>query len=176
MKNDGVKRLSSLAMFLALATLLNYVENLLPVLIPLPGIKLGLANTMNIIVLYFFGKKEYFSIGFLRVLLISVMFNGLFTNGFWLSFSGFLLSAIVVMLLSNIKNLSVYSLSISSAVFHSIGQICCAIVLYATPTDIPFNLILYLPILVLCSVITGFIISCIASLSIKRLEKISLFK
>ena len=109
MKNNEVKRISSLAMFLALALLLNYLEHLIMPMVG-PGIKLGLANTLNLIVLYFFGKKEYFSIGFLRVLIMSLLFNGLFSNSFFLSISGFLLSSIVVILISNIKNMSIFSL------------------------------------------------------------------
>lgn len=175
MKNNRVKRISSLAMFLALAILLNYVENFIPS-IGIPGVKLGLANTMNLIILYFYGRKEYFAIGFLRVLLMSVMFTGLFSNGFYLSLCGFLLSSAVVIGLSYLKHLSVFSLSIASAVFHGIGQICCAVILYATADGSSVYLFSYLPILILSGVISGTLIAFISSLSIARLEKLPIFK
>lgn len=176
MRNHLVKKISTLSMFLALAVLLNYLENLIPVIIPVPGVKLGLANTMNIIILYFYGKKEYFSIGLLRVILVSVMFSGLFTNGFYLSMSGFLLSSIVVMSLSFIHKLSIYSLSVASAVFHGIGQIACAVILYANNDGTSIYLFTYLPILIVSGLITGIVIAYISSLTITRLEKTSIFK
>lgn len=176
MRSDTVKKISYLSMFLALAVLLNYVENLIPVPIAIPGVKLGLANTMNIIILYFFGRKEYFFIGLLRVILMSVMFTGIFTNGFWLSLSGFLLSSGIVLLLSFSRHLSIFSLSVSSAIFHGIGQICCAVILYSTADGSSIYLFSYLPVLILSGVISGVLIAWISSLIIKRLEKISLFR
>ena len=175
MNNNLVKRISSLALFLALAILLNYIENLIPLPVIVPGLKLGLANTMNLIILYFYGKKEYFSIGFLRVLLISLMFSGIFSNAFFLSMSGFLLSSIAVMLLSNIKGLSLYSLSVTSAIYHGIGQILCAIVLYWTGDGSSIYLLTYIPILSISGVITGLGIAFISKITIERLEKTTLF-
>ncbi len=177
MKNTMIKRISALAMFLALAVLLNYLENFLPVLIPLPGVKLGLANTMNLIILYFFGRRNYFSIGFLRVLLICLMFNGLFTNGFYLSMSGFLLSSTMVILCSYFKKLSLFSLSVISAVFHGIGQIICSVFLFSTPGNGPeLFYFTYLPILVISGIVTGILIAFISKLTIKRLESMYFFK
>ena len=176
MRNNTITKISTLSMFLALAVLLNYVESFFPTIVPIPGVKLGLANTMNLILLYFFGRKEYFSIGFLRVLLMSVMFTGLFTNGFFLSMSGFLLSSIVVLLLSINKNFSIFSLSVASAVFHGIGQIICAVILNANPDGTSIYLFSYLRVLVVSSIITGTLIALLSSLTIERLEKTSVFK
>lgn len=171
MNTLSIKKLSSLSTFLALSILLSYIENFLPTLIPLPGIKLGLANTLNIIILYFYGKKEYFLIGLLRVILMSLLFNGLFSYSFFLSLTGFLLSSLIVLFLTKFKNLSIYSLSICSAIFHSIGQIICAIIIYSS-----LYISFYLSILTLCSIFTGTFIACISSITISKLEKINYFK
>jgi len=163
MKRNNVTTLTALAMFLALATLLNYIENFIPVFAP--GIKLGLANTINIIVLYFFGRRNYFLIGLFRVILVSVMFTGLFSSNFIFSFLGFIFSSLIVIILSFSSRVSIYSLSISSAIFHSLGQIVAGILL------VDKAIIMYLPILIMSSIISSVFIAYISSLTIKKLEK-----
>ena len=51
-----------LAIFLAMGIVLNIVESMIPLPIAIPGIRLGLANTMGLIVLYFYSPKEYVAI------------------------------------------------------------------------------------------------------------------
>ena len=103
------------------------------------------------------------------------MFSGLFSNAFFLSLSGFLLSSIVVMLLSNIKSLSIFSLSVVSAICHGIGQILCAIILFWTSDGSSIYLLSYIPVLSISGVITGIAIAIIAGITIERLEKTNLF-
>ena len=164
-KRNLIKSTSLLALFLALAVLLNFVEHYLPVLVSIPGVKLGLANTMGLIVLYFFNKKEYAFLGFFRVLIVSLLFTGLFSSAFFLSFSGWLLSTTVCIILSKTKKLSIYSLSVASAIFHGIGQILCACVLYSS-----LYMLSYLPILLFSGIITGILIAFVSSLVIERID------
>ena len=160
-----IKTTSLLALFLALAVLLNFVESYLPVLVTIPGVKLGLANTMGLIVLYFFGKKEYAGLGFFRVLLVSLLFTGLFSSAFFLSLSGWFLSTIVCIMLAKTKKLSIYSLSVASAICHGIGQILCACLLYTS-----IYMLTYLPILLFSGIITGLLVGFISSLVIIRID------
>ncbi len=167
MNKKKIYNISLLAIFLAIGVLLNYVENLLPVLIPVPGVKLGIANTIGLIVLYFFDRKRYALLGFLRVILVSVLFMGLFTSGFLLSLSGWFLSTLVCIALSFNKKISIYTLSVAGAIFHSIGQIICASILYSS-----VYILTYLSILVFVGVITGLTIAFLSSIIIKRLSNI----
>lgn len=164
-RKKSIKTTSLLALFLALAVLLNFVENFLPVLVTIPGVKLGLANTMGLIVLYFFGKKEYIGLGFFRVLLVSLLFTGLFSSAFFLSLSGWILSTIVCIILAKVKKLSIYSLSVASAITHGVGQIICACILYSS-----LYMLSYLPILLFSGIITGLLIGFISSLVIVRID------
>lgn len=163
-KRNLIKSTSLLALFLALAVLLNFVEHYLPVLVSIPGVKLGLANTMGLIVLYFFSKKEYAGLGFFRVLIVSLLFSGLFSSAFFLSFSGWLLSTIVCIMLVKTKKLSIYSLSVASAIFHGVGQILCACIIYKS-----IYMLTYLPILLFSGIITGILIAFVSSLVIERI-------
>ena len=98
MKENNTKKIVRLALFLALGVVLNIVESSLPVLIAVPGVKLGIANTMGLIVLYFYGPKEYALIGFLRVLLVALLRTGIGSLAFLNSLSGWLLATIFVLL------------------------------------------------------------------------------
>ena len=55
-----MKELAFSAMFAALALIFSYVEVLIP--IPIPGVKLGVANLVIIIALYRMGFRRAFSI------------------------------------------------------------------------------------------------------------------
>lgn len=99
-RSSMVKRLSFLAMMLALSVLFHYIESMIPPLIPIPGVKLGLANLISLLVLYYFSRKEYVYIGALRVLLVGLIATGLLSTGFLISVGGFVLSTIATLLLS----------------------------------------------------------------------------
>lgn len=163
-KRKLIKTTALLSLFLALSILLNYLESFLPASF-IPGVKLGLANTMGLIVLYFFGKKEYFLLGFFRVLIVSILFTGLFSYGFFLSLSGWFLSSIICIILVKFKKLSIYSLSSISAITHGIGQILCACILYKS-----IYMLSYIPILLFTGVVTGLLIAFISQLIINRVK------
>ncbi len=65
MINASIQKITHLALLLAIGVVISYGEAvLLPLAFIAPGVKLGLANTIGLIVLYYFGLKEYVSIGF----------------------------------------------------------------------------------------------------------------
>ena len=90
MKNNRTKKIVRLSLFLALGVVLNIIESMLPVLIPVPGVKLGIANTIGLIVLYYYGPKEYTLIGFLRVILVALLRTGIGSISFILSLLNFI--------------------------------------------------------------------------------------
>ena len=53
-------RVAYFGLFTAVALIFSYVESLFPVFLGIPGIKLGLANLLILIVLYQWGTKEAF--------------------------------------------------------------------------------------------------------------------
>ena len=120
MKSNNTKKIVRLALFLALGVVLNIIESSLPILIPVPGVKLGIANTVGLIVLYFYGPKEYALIGFLRVLLVALLRTGIGSIAFILSLSGWFVSTLFVLLIYSFKKVSIYGL-ILQFVFEFLG-------------------------------------------------------
>ncbi len=161
-----IKKMTKLALFLAVGIILNIVEHLIPIPMPVPGVKLGLANTIGLSVLYYFGPIEFILIGLLRVLLVGVTYTGLFSISFLLSLSGWALSTLIILIIYPTKKFSIYGLSITSAIFHGVGQILMVMILYSS-----YNLILYLPILMFSGVISGALTALVTSLVLSKLNK-----
>lgn len=165
MKRAKTQKIATLAMFLALGVLLNYAEAvLLPTAFIAPGVKLGLANAVGLVVLYWFEPRDFIMLGFLRVVMTS-LFTG-FGFNFLIGLSGWVVATTMILLLVALQKLSIFGLSILGAVGHSVGQIMMVSVLYQTP-----YMINYLPILIVTSVIAGWAIAWIGRDVIVRLPQ-----
>lgn len=162
------KRLVQSAVLISLALALSYAERFIPLqlLIPLPGVKLGLANVVTLIALYLLGGKTAFVILIIRCILGSVFGGGI--TGLLFSLTGGVLSMSVMTLCRRLPFLSVYGVSILGAAAHNIGQILAAMVVMNS-----VYVGAYLPYLLLVALFTGFATSgaCAGVLRILRTAK-----
>jgi heptaprenyl diphosphate synthase len=144
------KRLALCAMMLALALALSYMERFLPLqlIIPLPGVKLGLANIVTLIALYLFGPGTAFAILIPRCMMGAIFGGGITVLLF--SLTGGLLAMSVMSLSRKWSMLSIYGVSVLGAAAHSVGQILAAMVLMNS-----VYVGAYLPWLLGVSVFTG---------------------
>lgn len=166
MKSKAVQKLTRLGMLLALGVLLNYTEAvLLPTAFIAPGVKLGLANTVGLIVLYLYDDKTYLFYGLTRVIMTS-LFTG-FGFNFFIAMTGFLVASIAVIVAKSFQQLSIFGLSMTSAVFHGVGQIIMVSWLYQS-----IYMLNYLPILIVSSFIAGLIIAKLSQQVLYRVEKV----
>lgn len=140
---------------LALALILSYVESLIPFYFGIPGVKLGLANLIVVIMLYAVGVKEAFAISMLRILLSGFLFGNLFSILY--SFAGGILSFLVMWLVKRTGKFHVMSVSICGGITHNIGQILVASVIVET-----YSIFYYIPVLLIAGLITGMLIGVIA--------------
>ncbi len=165
-----INKLTRLSLFLSMGIILNIIESFIPSFIPISGVKLGLANIINIMVLYYYSLKEYILTSFLRVLTVGLLWSGLFSMTFNISLGGWFTSTFVVILLYKINKLSIFGLSLISSLFHSIGQILIVMIYYNS-----LQMIIYLPFLMIISILTGLIISYITSLILRKLDNSKIF-
>lgn len=138
-----------MALLTAIALTIFMIEAQIPPLVPIPGVKLGLANIVTVFAVFAMGPKEAASILFVRIFLGAV-FAGNFSTILY-SGAGGLLAILVTIGLRKI--LTVHQLWVAgalSAIAHSIGQMAMAIAITRTP-----GLIVYLPMMIVCSIITG---------------------
>lgn len=156
-----------LAIFLAMGIVLNIVESMIPLPIAIPGIRLGLANTMGLIVLYFYSPKEYVAIGFLRVFIVTLIRTGFGSMTSILSFSGWFLSTLITLLIYFLHKASVYGLSVTSAMFHQVGQIIMVMIIYELP-----EFINYLPVLLISAIVSGLLVAFVSSKVLSMLNRV----
>ena len=123
------KELAQGAILVALALALSYIERFIPLqlLIPLPGVKLGLANIVTLVALYALGTRRAVAIVILRCALGSLFGGGV--TGLLFSLTGGLLSMGVMALCRRTAVFSVYGISILGAAAHNIGQVAVAMLL-----------------------------------------------
>ena len=136
--------------FTSLALILSYVETLIPISFGIPGIKLGLANLVIVIVLYTYGGKEAFLLSVTRILLSGFLFGNL--SMILYSMAGGIFSLAIMVLLRKIGGFSIQGVSIAGGVFHNIGQLLMAGVLMGSHL-----VVYYTPVILISGVIMGII-------------------
>ena len=160
-----IKKITRLSMLLALSVVLNIIESFIPVFNgSIPGLKLGLANVVVLIVLYLYSWKDAVYISILRVFLVGIIRTGLFSVAFFFSLGGSFLSVIVMTLFKKTK-LSIIGISILGSISHSIGQILIAIILIQN-----VYIVYYVPWLLLFSIPTGILTGYLSKYSIDYLK------
>lgn len=147
------------AMLVALSLALSLAERMIPLeaVIPLPGVKLGLANIVTMFALYELGGRYALAVLVCRCALASLFGGGFTALAF--SLAGGLLALAAMALAKRAPFLSVYGVSLCGAACHNAGQILAAMALLRSVT-----VAAYLPFLLLVSVgtglLTGFAASC----------------
>ena len=150
MRRNKTSQLTICALLISMALVLSYMERFFPLqmLIPVPGIKLGLANIVTVMALYLFGEKHAFTILILRCVLGSVFGGGI--SGLAFSLTGGLFAMTTMSIVRRMGLFSVYGVSVLGAAAHNIGQILVAMFLMNS-----VYVAGYLPYLLGVSVFTG---------------------
>lgn len=157
------KNVATYGMLIALAFILSYLEKMIMLPVPIPGIKVGLANLVVITALYLMGPKHAFVLSMIRIILVGFTFGNLSTILF--SFAGGILSWMIMVLAQKIKGLSMTGVSILGGVGHNVGQIVAAMFVVNSTT-----LLYYLPVLILSGLVAGTVIGITGALLINRLK------
>ena len=147
--------------------MLSYLEFLIPLgaIVPLPGLKLGLANIATLAVFVLISKKDAAVVLALRVGLTGLLFGS--AVSFLFSASGAILSYLSLHLAARLlKRCSYIGVSVLCAVFHNLGQILAAACLFGSEI-----ILSYLPVLLIAALISGGVTGLLLNLSITRLER-----
>ena len=159
-----LKTLTRMGLLSALALIIFMVEAQIPVPVPVPGIKLGLANIVTIFAVWILGSWQGVGVLAARVFL-GAIFSGNFGTIFYSAAGGALAILTAILLKKILKKNQLWVAGCLGAVAHSIGQIAMAILLTGTP-----SLLLYLPIMIACGIVTGLFTGLCAQLLVNRGE------
>lgn len=160
---NKTKKLVTLSMVVALAMILSFIESRLPTFVPIPGIKVGLANIAIVFALYKLGKWESLVVSIVRVVLVSILFGN--AVSLWYSLAGATLSLILMILLKSFTPLSTVTISTVGGIAHNIAQIGVACILLETDL-----ITYYLPFLLISGTIAGIAVGTAGAMLVKRVR------
>lgn len=157
------KDIALAGVFIALAMILSYLENLVPIGFAVPGIKLGLANLVTIVALYKLGLKDTIIISVGRILLSGVLFGNMMIIIY--SLAGAFLSILVMVLVKKLKIFSATGVSICGAISHNLGQIIVAVITLEN-----MNIMYYMIVLAIAGAVAGTVIGILSGMIIRNIK------
>ena len=160
------RKLTRMALLTAIALTIFMIEAQIPALVPIPGVKLGLANIVTVFAVFTMGSKEGAMILAARIFLGAV-FAGNFSTIFYSAAGGACAILVTIGLKRILTKNQLWVAGALGAVAHSIGQMAVAVAMTGTP-----GLLVYLPVMILCGVITGLFTGLCAQFLVKRGKEI----
>ena len=143
------RKLTTLSLLTAIALTIFMVEAQIPSLVPLPGVKLGLANIITLLLLKNFSLREAFPVLIARIFIATFLF-GQFLSLFY-SLSGGICCLFAMYFINRLlKGHFLPVTAIFGALFHNLGQLLVALMLTASPAPLA-----YLPFFILSAAVTG---------------------
>lgn len=163
--HSPTQRLTTLALLTTIALILFLVEAQIPPLTTIPGIKMGLANIVTLVTLYWFGTKDALLVLLVRIFL-GTLFSGQMLMLLFSLAGGLLCFAVSALLYRHIPLRRLWLLSMIGAVCHNIGQLAMAAFVLGT-----LDVFWYFPPLLLSGLLTGFFTGWAAYALIARLHR-----
>ena len=168
MKNT--KRIVLLAIMVSQALILSIIESWIPNPVPIPGVKLGLANIITVIAIAFFGFREALLVVFMRCAISSIYTGGVIVFLFSIS-GGVLSTAVMSFLHKKLSQLfSITGVSVAGAIFHNIGQLLMAGFIMKE-----MLILTYLPILLVSGIVVGCFVGLCSSFLARALGRTNIF-
>jgi heptaprenyl diphosphate synthase len=160
----SIKRIATIAAFTAIALTIFMLEAQIPVIIAVPGVKLGLSNIVTLIAVYILSKRDAGIILALRIMLGSIFAGN--SMIFLYSAAGGLLSFASVCLTSSfLREKQIWAVGVLSAIAHNAAQIAVAALVMDS-----LALFWYLPWLIIAAIITGAFTGLSAQFAVKSLK------
>lgn len=156
------RKLTLMALLTAIALTIFMIEAQIPALVPIPGIKLGLSNIVTVFAVFLLGGKEAAGILFVRIFL-GAIFSGQFSTVIYSAAGGLLAWLTAVGLKRILTQTQIWVAGCLGAIAHCIGQMAVAVAVTGTP-----GLLIYLPVMILCAVLTGLFTGLSAQLLLNR--------
>uniref|UniRef100_UPI004057201B Gx transporter family protein n=1 Tax=Acetatifactor sp. TaxID=1872090 RepID=UPI004057201B len=157
-------KLTTLALLTTFAMIIFTIESAIPSLVPIPGIKLGLANIITLVTLQLYFPKETFLVMLARILLSTLLFGQAMSLLYSLV-GGLSCFAAMILIHRLLQKQFLYLTSIVGAIFHNLGQLLVAYLL----TEVP-GVLAYLPFLLLSGIVTGLFTGLCAHFTLKYLK------
>lgn len=144
-----IRRLTLMGLLTAVALIIFTIEAQIPALVPIPGVKMGLSNIITVFAVFMLGPVDGVMILAARIFLGAV-FAGNFSTILYSAGGGALAILVTIGLRRVLKKSQLWVAGCLGAMAHSVGQMAVAILVSSTP-----GLVIYLPVMLGCSILTG---------------------
>lgn len=165
-KRNMGRRTALYGMLIALAFIFSYVEAMIPIPVPVPGVKLGLANLVNVVGLYTVGAAGTAAVGLVRIVLVGMTFGNMFSMVYGLA--GGAVSMAVMVGAKKSGWFGTPGVSILGGISHNVGQLLVAA--FVTGTAGVFS---YFPVLLAAGVVTGGVIGLLGGMVAERIQVVA---
>lgn len=162
------KRIAVYGILTAVGLIFSYVEGFISLSFIVPGVKLGLANGIALLLVYYKDYKGAIMVNFVRIFLSTLFFGNptmLFFSVLGAAFS------LLAMCISRLIGCSLFFISFIGAIFHNVGQLIACFVFFSS-----FSPIYYLPFLIIAGGLCGALTGIAGSLFVKNKNIVNLFK
>lgn len=159
------KKLVFMALLAAISLAIWVAEAQIPPVVPVPGVKLGLANIVTLAAMALLGRREAAAVLAVRIVLGSV-FAGSFSAILFSLAGGALAWAVMAATLRFFSEKQLWIVSVLGALAHNAGQLFAAVAVTRTP-----SLWWYGPALAAAGVVTGVFTGVAAVYLVKALRK-----
>lgn len=162
------KKLALMAVLTAIALTIFMLEAQLPAPVPIPGVKLGLANIVTLTAMLILGRREAGAILAARIIMGAV-FAGNPSAMLYSAAGGVLAYVAMCLLVGVVPEKRLWAVSAVSAVAHNMGQLLACVLVVKTP-----GVFIYAPALIVSGVITGVFTGFGAMYLVRALRKLKL--
>lgn len=162
MNTIKTRKITTLGLLTAIALTIFMVESQIPSVIPLPGVKLGLSNIVTVFTVFALSPGNGILVLAARIFL-GAIFAGNFSTIFYSAAGGICAITVTILLRKILKENQLWVAGCLGAISHSVGQMAMAMVLLGTP-----SVIVYLPVMIIISIITGLFTGLCAQFLVNR--------
>ncbi len=160
------RKLALMALLTAIALTIFVVEAQIPAPVPIPGVKLGLANIVTLITVCLLGKKEAGAVLLVRVIM-GAMFAGSPSTLLFSAVGGLFAYLTMCLTVGLFGDNRLWIVSALAGIAHNAGQLLACVLVVKTP-----GVFAYAPILAASGVVTGVFTGFAAQYLLKALKKL----
>ena len=156
------RKLTRLGLLTAIALTIFMLEAQIPAPVPLPGVKLGLANIVTVFTVFALSPRDGIRVLAARIFLGAV-FAGNFSTIFYSAAGGGCAILVTILLKKILKRDQLWVAGCLGAAAHSVGQVAMAALIMGTA-----SVAVYLPVMIAISIITGLFTGLCAQFLVNR--------
>ena len=165
-----LRKMMAVAVLSAVSLVIFVLESHVPPVVPIYGVKLGLANVVTLFTKVTLGTRAAFVVLIMKIFLGN-LFTGSAVSLVYSTFGGLLCFFIEMVMFCIVTKKQMWAVSVTGAVFHNVGQVAAASILMGTE-----KIVWYLTILIPVGIITGVFTGLCATYTLKATEKIDFLR